>query len=60
MIRVQARKNGHVHADLPTTNNTIISTFADNTALLGANNDPVAASQYLQHHLNPLQQWYSK
>jgi hypothetical protein len=43
-------------ADLPTPNNTTISTSADDTALLAANNDPVVAS----HHLNLLQQWYSK
>jgi hypothetical protein len=41
-------------ADLPTTNNTTIATFADDTALLAANNDPVVAS-HLQHHFNPLQ-----
>jgi hypothetical protein len=28
--------------------------------LLAANNDPVVASQHLQHHINLLQQWYSK
>jgi hypothetical protein len=47
-------------ADLPTVNNTTIVTFADDTALLAANNDPVVASQHLQRHLNLLQQWYSK
>jgi hypothetical protein len=47
-------------ADLATTNNTTIANFADDTALLAANNDPVVASQHLQHHLNLLQQWYSK
>jgi hypothetical protein len=30
------------------------------TALLAANNASVVASQPLQHHLNLLQQWYSK
>jgi hypothetical protein len=47
-------------AVLPTTNNTTIATFVDDTALLAANNDPVVASQQLQHHLNHLQKWYSK
>jgi hypothetical protein len=47
-------------ADMPTTNNTIIANCADNTALLAANNDPIVASRHLQHHLNLLQQWYSK
>jgi hypothetical protein len=31
-------------ADLPTTDNTTIATFADDTALLAVNNDPVVAS----------------
>jgi hypothetical protein len=47
-------------ADLPTTNNTTIATFSNDTALLAANNDPVVASQHLQHNLNILQQWCSK
>jgi hypothetical protein len=47
-------------ADLPTTNNTTIATFADDTALLSANNDPVVASQHLQHHLNLLSKWKIK
>lgn len=47
-------------ADLPTTNNTTIATFADDTALVAVNNDPVVASQRLQHHLNLLQHWFSK
>jgi hypothetical protein len=45
--------------DLPTTNNTTIANFADDTTLLAANNKPVVASQH-QHHINLLQQWYSK
>lgn len=47
-------------ADLPTTNNTTIATFADDTALLAINNDPVEASHELQHHLSLLQDWFSK
>jgi hypothetical protein len=47
-------------ADMPTTNSTTIATYADDTALLAANNDPIVASRHLQHHLNLLQQWYSK
>jgi hypothetical protein len=42
-------------ADLPTTKDTTIATYADDTALLA-----VVASRHLQHHLNLLQQWYSK
>jgi hypothetical protein len=40
-------------ADRPTTNNTTIATFADDTALLAANNDPVVASQLHQILLQP-------
>jgi hypothetical protein len=39
-------------ADLPTTHNTTIATFADDTALLAIDSDPALASQKLQHHLD--------
>jgi hypothetical protein len=42
-------------ADMPTTNTTTISTYADDTALIAANNDAIVAS-HLQHLLNLLQQ----
>jgi hypothetical protein len=44
---------------MPTTNTTIIATYVGDTALVAANNDPIVASQYLHHHLNLIQQWYS-
>lgn len=47
-------------ADLPTTDDTTIATFADDTALIAVNNDPVMASRQLQHHLDLLQHWLSK
>jgi hypothetical protein len=47
-------------ADLPTTNNTTIATFADDTALLATNSDPALASQQLQYHLDLLQEWCDK
>jgi hypothetical protein len=31
-------------ADMPTTGNTTIATYSDDTALLAANNDPIVAS----------------
>jgi hypothetical protein len=34
-------------ADLPTTNNTTIATFADDTTLLATNSDPALAFQQL-------------
>jgi hypothetical protein len=47
-------------ADLPTTNNTTIATFADDTALLATNSDPALASQQLQYHLDLQQGWSYK
>jgi hypothetical protein len=44
-------------ADLPTTNNTTITNFADDTALLATNSYPALASQQLQYHLDLLQEW---
>jgi hypothetical protein len=45
---------------LPTTNNTTIATFADDTALLATNSDPALATQQLQYHLDLLQEWCDK
>jgi hypothetical protein len=42
--------------DLPTTNNTTIATFADDTVLLATNSDPALAAQQLQYHLDLLQE----
>jgi len=44
-------------AELPTTDHTIIATFADDTGLLAVHADPIVASQQLQHHLDILQEW---
>jgi hypothetical protein len=41
-------------ADLPTTNNTTIATFADDTAILATDSDPALVSQKLQQHLDLL------
>jgi hypothetical protein len=43
-------------ADAPTTNNTLIATFADDTAILSSDVDPARASERLQY-LNLLQNW---
>jgi len=45
-------------ADLPTTDHTTITTFADDTGLLAVHTDPTVASQQLQQHLNILQAWF--
>jgi hypothetical protein len=47
-------------ADLPTTDNTTIATFADDTALLAIDSDPALATQILQQHLDLLQEWLDK
>lgn len=44
-------------SDLPTTERTTIATFADDTAILSANEDPSCASQHLQEHLNKIEDW---
>jgi len=44
-------------ADLPTTDHTIIATFADDTGLLAVHADPIVASQQVQNHLDILQEW---
>jgi hypothetical protein len=46
-------------ADLPTTNKTTVATFADDTAILAINDDPIIASENLQQHLNLLQHWFN-
>ena len=46
-------------ADIPTRNDTIIVTFADDTALMASNEDPLAASQSLQTRLTQPEAWLS-
>jgi retron-type reverse transcriptase len=47
-------------ADVPTTQNTLMATFADDTALLSSDPDPVRATEKLHHHLNLLHHWLEK
>jgi hypothetical protein len=47
-------------ADNPITNETNMATFADDTAILALNQNPIVASENLQNHLNVLQQWLCK
>lgn len=44
-------------ADIPTSNKVLISTFADDTALLSSNACAKTASKQLQTHLNLVQDW---
>lgn len=46
--------------DLPTTQDTIIGTFADDTAILSSHEYPQIASEQTQNHLNNLEQWLKK
>ena len=45
-------------ADIPTTDNTLIGTYADDTAILSSSQDPFEASSLLQNHLNSLSLWF--
>jgi hypothetical protein len=44
-------------ADLPQTNDILIATFADDTAILTSDLDPRRAAQKLQNHLNTINRW---
>jgi len=46
-------------ADIPKTPNTIMATYADDTAILSAGNDPVETVHCLQTHLNLKDKWSS-
>jgi len=47
-------------SDLPTTENTLTGTFADDTVILASHEDPTTASTRLQHHINLLEAWATK
>ena len=47
-------------SDLPTAQNVLIGTFADDTAILSSHADPQIASTTTQNYLNTLQQWLTK
>lgn len=47
-------------ADIPQTNDTLLATFADDTAIMSTNADPTEASHKLQLHLDLLQKWFVK
>lgn len=46
-------------SDLPTSMDTTVGTYADDTAILSASPDHITASQQLQTHLNTLSQWFT-
>lgn len=47
-------------ADLPTHDNTITATYADDTALLSVHEDPHIASRVLQAHVYKVEKWLDK
>ncbi|CAG4969687.1 unnamed protein product [Colias eurytheme] len=44
-------------ADLPTSDNTIVATYADDTALLSTHSNPIIASDHLQNHIYKIEEW---
>lgn len=44
-------------SDLPTSNNVLVATYADDTAILAASNSASEASLLVQNQLNNLQNW---
>jgi hypothetical protein len=47
-------------SDIPTTENTLTGTFADDTVTLVSHEDLITAPTHLQHHLNLLEAWATK
>uniref|UniRef100_A0A2S2PX53 Putative RNA-directed DNA polymerase n=2 Tax=Sipha flava TaxID=143950 RepID=A0A2S2PX53_9HEMI len=46
-------------SDIPQTNDTIIATYADDTAILSSNKNPTVAFNALQNHLDLIDNWSS-
>lgn len=44
-------------ADLPTSENTVVGTFADDTAILSCHEDPQTASHHVQDHISSVSNW---
>jgi hypothetical protein len=47
-------------ADIPETEQTLIATHADDTAILASHPNPITATAHLQHHLNQSEQWLKR
>jgi len=47
-------------SDLPVSKETILGTFADDTAIFATHADPTIASLNLQEHLNIIEKWLKK
>jgi len=46
--------------DMSNATNTIMATYADDTAIFSPGNNPVQTSDSLQNHLNQIENWSSK
>jgi len=47
-------------ADIPQSQNTALSTFSDDTAILSNHSNPITASANLQTHLHSVEKWTGK
>ena len=47
-------------ADIPTSDEVITSTFADDTAILSRHKCPITATKVLQQHLKQIEEWLAK
>jgi hypothetical protein len=47
-------------SDLPTSTNTTLGTFADDTVMFSVNKNSRRAASDFQYHLNTLQTWFEK
>ena len=47
-------------ADLPVSDQTLIATYADDTAILASHTDPIIAGRHLQQHLDKLEHWLKR
>jgi hypothetical protein len=50
----------HYTSDLPTSQKTVTSTFADDTGIVAKDSDPTTASRNLQDHLTSIEKWLHK
>jgi hypothetical protein len=46
--------------DIPTDPNTILATYADDTAILSINKNPISTSDNLQKHTSKIETWSKK
>jgi hypothetical protein len=47
-------------ATIPETEQTLIATHADDTAILASHPNPITAPAHLQHHRNQFEQWLKR